>query len=89
MKKMVFSAVALVAFSFAGVANNEGKEFDENFTIRACWECGLGAFIEKYSPCFAAVSGVTHTLQQYGIEEHIIEEAAADAFNSCANDIDG
>lgn len=85
----MFSAVALVAFSFAGMANKEVKVVEENFTIRACWECGLGAFIEKYSPCFAAASGVTHTLQQYGIEEHIIEETAADAFNSCANDIDG
>jgi len=28
MKKMVFSAVALVAFSFAGMANNEVKEVE-------------------------------------------------------------
>ena len=86
---MVFSAVALVAFSFAGIANNEGKEFEENFTIKACWECDLGVYLEKYSPCFAAAGGVRHTLQQYGIDEHIIEEAEADAFNSCVNDIDG
>lgn len=28
MKKFLFSAVALVAFSFAGIANNEAKEVE-------------------------------------------------------------
>lgn len=83
----MFSAVALVAFSFAGMANNEVKE--EVVLLKACWECDLGAYVDKYSPCFAAAGGVRHTLQQYGIDEYIIQEAEADAFNSCVNDIDG
>lgn len=36
---MVFSAVALVAFSFAGMANNEVKEVENKVAIEDCEEC--------------------------------------------------
>lgn len=84
-KKMIFSAVALVAFSFAGMAN----EVENSLENQNCWECNLGKFLDKYSPCFSAADAVTTTLRQFDLDEMIIEEAAGAAFRSCANDIDG
>ncbi|MBD3723356.1 MAG: hypothetical protein IE891_00850 [Flavobacteriaceae bacterium] len=50
MKKFIFSAVALVAFSFAGVANNEVKEekVQVKETVKAdpCIEWAIGALGE-------------------------------------------
>ena len=47
MKKMIFSAVALVAFSFAGMANEVKEEKVENFD--ACMDAAF-AFLDTVDP---------------------------------------
>lgn len=45
-KNFMFSAVALVAFSFAGMANNEVKEEKVEVKVDPCIEWAIGALGE-------------------------------------------
>ncbi|WP_445714461.1 hypothetical protein [Flavobacterium sp.] len=71
MKKMIFSAVALIAFSFAGMANEIEEKKDEE------------VFIEKdYWDCAKIANDVYHELSEIVPEEEALDNANA-YFDHC------
>ena len=61
MKKFIFSAVALVAFSFAGMANNEGKEVEVILKSHPCveqWVEDMNVLMDGYNATFEEAEAI-------------------------------
>lgn len=79
MKKLMFSAVALVAFSFAGMANNEVKEVEvkETKLLKLPPE-----YLEIGDPCLPAfINTFNANYEQYGGD--MAQAMAAAAWRAC------
>ncbi len=76
MKKILFSAVALIGFTVASYGYNAGWLID---------------FMDRYGPCLSAVSGAQNALQELGYDEDSVEwsQISAKVWQNCTNHIDG
>jgi hypothetical protein len=87
MRKMIFSAIALTAFSFAGMANNGTKKSDDPVkkTENATKEVVLNKKVETpvLHPCIYVGFAIANAVEENGGTPSQITSAAMTAYNLC------
>ena len=100
MKKMLFSAIAMVAFVGSSFASNEVVEINYsteiNYQVNSVENNSMyisPAIIEmfqKCAPCFSAVGAVDSKFSEWGVEDQDFrDDIKAKVWQDCTNTIDG
>ena len=79
MKKLMFSAVALVAFSFASMANNEVKEVEVKETKKEV--------VKRLGKCDLLSADVYDAYIAGGATVEYAHDKSIEAYQNCLNDL--